>query len=274
MRNRAAQIFIAIIALFCFGCSKPQIDLHLKLDAPTSDAFSHYKLTVDGVTGNPIPSDQPFDTTIHARKGDNPQEMLPSVEASVLSVCGWQPAKVHMNPPSQDSIDQARKDHLSIPVFIYLDYERPTWQQVVVMVDNRGGQAGKLAVGDYEQELPADSSRKLSFPYWPNCDQATQLRLNGETIGRVEEDPNSPGTALPMLFDTSGDRCYRLEWRTYSTSPMPFGGSGSKTYKAQRLRALSSGVDYFLRPLQGVEYYTNSMTQKSALTEIPCNDAK
>ena len=277
MQNRAAQIFIAIIVLFCFfclGCSKPQIDLHLKLDAPTSDAFSHYKLVVDGVAGNPIPSAQPFDTTIHAHKADNPQDMLPNIEASVLSVCGWQPAKVHMNPPSQYSIDQARKDHASIPVFVYLDYERPTWQDVVVLVDNRGGSAGQLSVGEYVQEVPADSGRKLSFPYWPHCDEATHLRFDGETVGDILEDPNSPGTAMPLLFDTSGRRCYQHEWRTYSSSPGGFGGSGSRIYKAQRLRALSSGVDYFLHPLQSVEFATDAMVQKSAITEISCKDAK
>lgn len=275
MRNYAARFVAAVaVALACFGCSKPPLDLHLKLDAPTSDAFSQYKLVVDGVPGNPIPSSQPFEATIRAHNTDNPKDMLPRIEASVLTVCGWQPAGAHMNAPSQNSIDQARKDHLSIPVFVYLDYERPTWQQVVVLVDNRGGQGGKVAVGDYEQELPADSSRKLSFPYWPNCDQATQLRFNGETVGKIEEDPNSPGTALTLLFDTSGTRCYRYEWRTYSNSPGGFGGSGSRTYKAQRLQALSSSVDYFLHPLQSVEFSTDSMVQKSSLNEIACKEAK
>ena len=274
MRTKSFLVPAAIILLLCFGCSKPPVDLHLRLDAPTSDAFSHYKLVVDGTPTNPITSMQPYEATLHAHNADSPQDMLPHVEASVLSVCGWQPAKVHMNPPSQSSIEQARKDHQTIPVFIYLDYERPTWQQVMVMVDNRGGKAGKVAVGEFEQDLPADSSRKLDFPYWPNCDQARHLILNGETIGNIEEDNNSPGTALPMLLDTSGDRCYRLEWRTYSNSPGGFGGSGSKTYTAQRLRILSSGVDYFLHPLQSVEFSTDSMVQKSALNEIACKEAK
>ncbi|HEY6250880.1 MAG TPA: hypothetical protein VI685_13045 [Candidatus Angelobacter sp.] len=273
MRTKSGFLATAILTLAMFGCSKPPLDLHLKLDAPTSDAFSQYKLVLDGVPGSPIPSSQPFESTVHAHNADSPQDMLPHIEASVLSVCGWQPAKVEMHPPSQAAIEQARKDHQSIPVFIYLDYERPTWQQVMVLVDNRGGAAGRVAVGDYGQDLPADSSRKLSFPYWPHCDQAKHLLLNGEAIGNIEEDINSPGTALPLLLDTSGERCYRYEWKTYGRSP-GFGGSGSKTYTAQRLRALSSGVDYFLHPLQSVEFSTDSMVQKSSLNEISCKEAK
>lgn len=271
---RAVRFLIcAGLVLACFGCSKPQVDFHLKLDAPTSDAFSHYKLVVDQVSGNPIPSSQPFETIVHAHNATAPQDMLPHIEASVLSVCGWQPVKVQMQAPSQSSIEQARKDHQSIPVFIYLDYERPTWQQVVVLVDNRGGPAGKLAVGEFEQEVPADSGSKLMFPYWPNCEEAKHLRLNDEVIGNIEEDNNSPGTAMPLLLDTSGTRCYRHEWQTYGSS-VGFGNNGSRTYKAQRLRALASSVDYFLHPLQSVEFSTDRVVYKSALNEIPCKDAK
>ena len=266
-------VFSAALTLLCFGCSKPPVDFHLRLDAPISDAFSHYKLVVDGVAGNPIPSSQPFESTVRAHKADSPQDMLPHIEAGILSVCGWEPAKVHMHAPSESAIEQARKDHQSIPIFVYLDYERPTWQQVVILVDNRGGAAGRLAVGDYEQALPADAGSKMNFPYWPHCPQATQLRLNGEIVGNLEEDPNSPGTALPLLLDPSGARCYRYEWQSYSNSP-GFGGSGAKNYKAQRLQALSSSVDYFLHPLQSVEYSTNSMVQKSSLNEIACKEAK
>lgn len=232
-----------------------------------------YKLIVDGVPTVPLPSDQPYELTAHAHDGATPKDMLPHLEASVLFVCGWQPANVGINMPTQDAIEQARKEQRSVPVIIYLDFERPTWQDITVLVDNRDGPAGKLSVGEYEQPLAAAEAHKFLFPYWPHCDQARQLRLNGETIGNVEEDPNSPGTALPLLLDTSGNRCYRYEWKTYGSSP-GFGGSGTKTYEAQRLRVLSSSVDYFLHPLQNVEYSSSSLVQKSSLNEINCKDVK
>jgi len=272
---RRSSLFLAFAALIlaCFGCSKPGLDFHLQLDAPSSDAFSQYKLVVDGAPAGPLSSSQAYESTVHAHNADSPQDMLPHIEASVLSVCGWQPAKVEIHPPSQSAIDQARKDHQSIPIYMNLDYERPTWQQVTVLVDNRNGPAGRLAVGEYEQPLAAGAGSKMTFPYWPHCEQAGQLRLNGETIGNLEEDPNSPGTALPLLLDTSGTRCYRYEWQSYGHSA-GFGGSGSKTFTAQRLRVLSSSVDYFLHPLLSTEYSTEGVVQKSSLNEIACKEVK
>jgi hypothetical protein len=100
------------------------------------------------------------------------------------------------------------------------------------------------------------------------------LRLNGETIAKIEEDVRAPGTALSLLLDTSGARCYRYEWKTYSNSPTWPGSSGQRTYKAQRLRTLSNDVDYFLSPLPGMQYSTLSIVGKSSLNEIACRDAK
>jgi hypothetical protein len=274
MRTSFSLTLGAALLLFaCIGCSKRTPDFKFKLEAPGSGIFMQYKLVVDGSATNPLPSDQPYEFTVHAHDGATPKEMLPHLEASVLFVCGWQPANVGINMPTQDAIEQARKEKRSVPVIIYLDFERPTWQDVAVLVDNRDGPAGRLSVGEFEQPLAAGEARKFFFPYWPHCDQARQLRLNAEIIGNIEEDPNSPGTALPLLLDTSASRCYRYEWKTYGSSP-GFGGSGTKTYSAQRLRVLSSSVDYFLLPLQSVEYSTQSVVQKSSLNEISCKEVK
>ena len=130
-----------------------------------------------------------------------------------------------------------------------MDYELLPFRQVTVVVDNRGGAAFRLAVGEYEQPVAAGDAVKVAFPYWPHCDQARLLRMNGETIGKIEENAKTPDTALTLLLDTSGARCYRYEWATYSNFAAWPGGSGKRTYKAQRVRTLPGYVDYFLRPL-------------------------
>lgn len=263
----------ALVSLSWIGCSKPP-DFAVKLEAPASGTFTQYKLVVDGAPVGPLPATQPYELVAHGHSGSKPRDMLPQVTASVLSVCGWQAAKVEMSPPSEYAIEQARKEKRSIPLQIYLDFDQLPFREVTVLVDNRDAAAFRLAVGEYEQPVVAGNAGKIIFPYWPHCDQARQLRLNGELIGKIEEDAHDPGTALPVLLDTSGSRCYRYEWKTYSDFPTMGGGSGQRTYKAQRIRTLSSEVSYFLLPLHSMEYSTLPQVWKSSLNEIACKDAK
>ncbi len=271
MRKPVALFHACIAGLVIsalLGCRKQPPDFHIKLEAPGSGVFTKYKLTVDGAEMGAFSSTQAHEFTVRGHSGDDPREMLPRMDASVLYVCGWQAAKVDLQPPSRYAVEQADKEKRSVPLTMYLDF-RPSWQDVTVLVDNHGGPAARLAVGEYEQPVAADEAGRISFPYWPHCDEARQLRLNGETIGNLEEEPTLPGTARAMLLDISGSHCFRHEWRTYSNFP-EFGGSGHQIFEAQRLRALSGPINYFLQPLLSVEYSTESVVQKSSLNEVPC----
>jgi len=263
-----------LVALSFAGCSKPP-NFTLRLDAPgVSGDFTHYKLIVDGVPVGPFTATRPYEFNRPGHRAGKPRDMLPRVEASVLSVCGWEPAKVQMSAPSEGEIERAGKEKRSVPVTMYLDFQRPSFQQVTVVVDNRGGPAFKLAVGDYERTITANDAGKEFFPYAPQCDQAKQLRVNGETVGKIEDDPHAPGSALPLLLDTSGSHCYRYEWRTYSSFPSMGPGSGQQTYKPQRLRTLSSNIDFFLQPLPTVVYSTISVEGRTSLNDVACKGVK
>jgi len=264
-----------LAALIFAGCSKPP-DFTVKLDAPGAlGDFTHYKLVVDGAPVGPFTATLPYQFSAPGHRADKPRDMLPRVEASVLSVCGWEPAKVQMSAPSEGEIERARKEKRSVPMTMYLDFQRPSFQQVTVVVDNRGGPAFRLAVGEYEQPVAANDAGKVFFPYSPQCDQGKQLRMNGETIGKIEDDVHTPGTALPLLLDISGAHCYRYEWRTYSSySSMGPGSSGQRTYKAQRLRTLSSNIDFFLQPLPGMVFSTLSVEGRTSLNDVACKGVK
>ena len=269
LRTTAVLIFLVFA-----GCSKPP-EFTVKLDAPgASGDYTHYKLAVDGAPVGPFTATRPYEFHAPGHRADKPRDMLPRVEASVLSVCGWEPAKVEMSPPSEYGIEQARKEKRSVPVTMYLNFERPSFQQVTVVVDNRGGAAFRLAVGEYERTIPANDAGKEFFPYWPHCDQARQLRVNGETIGKIEDDVHAPGTALPLLLDTSGSHCYRYESRTYSNFPSMGPGGGQQTYKPQRVRTLSSNIDYFLQPLPSMVFSSLPVEGKSSLNDVPCKGVR
>jgi hypothetical protein len=265
----------ALLAALVFaGCSKPP-EFTVKLDAPGAlGDFTHYKLVVDGAPVGPFTATLPYQFSAPGHSWKRPKDMLPHVEASVLSVCGWEPAKVQMSAPSEGELERAGKEKRSVPVTMYLDFERPSFQQVTVVVDNRGGPAFRLAVGEYERTIPANDAGKEFFPYWPRCDQAKQLRMNGETIGKIEDDVHAPGTALPLLLDTSGSRCYRYESRTYSNFPSMGPGGGQRTYKPQRVRTLSSNIDFFLQPLPTVVYSTLPVEGRAALNDIACRGVR
>jgi hypothetical protein len=97
--------------------------------------------------------------------------------------------------------------------------------------------------------------------------------LNGETIGTLTEDPQSPGSPLDILVDTTATHCFNLEWHMYSTfpdDPVPMQSSGEKTLRPQRLRTLTDYVDYFLQPLPDEIESETDLTSKTALNEIPC----
>src|SRR5476651_847296 len=88
----------AFVLLVGVGCSKPP-DFAVKLEAPVSGEFTQYKLVVDGAPVGPLDAKQPYQSVVHGHSGSKPEDMLPHVEVSVLSVCGWQPAKIEMSPP-------------------------------------------------------------------------------------------------------------------------------------------------------------------------------
>jgi hypothetical protein len=270
--RRGAVLFV-IAALM--GCSKPVPDFQITLNAPGEPFFRQYKLTVEGVETPAIAATKPYEFTAHGHPADKPKDMLPHIQASVLYVCGWQKTGIELPPPSAYEVEQARKERRSIPLQMYIDFPPPSWQEVTVVVDNRGGPAMKLAVGANEQEVRANEAGKFMFPYWPHCDQAQQLWVNGESIGRIEADPYTPGAASTMLLDTSASHCYRLESQTYSSSPLDGGpGHGQTNFKPQRLRTLKTPVNYFLYPLPSVEYSSDPVTYRTALNEIACGKVK
>jgi hypothetical protein len=271
--RRTVRYAAVLVLLAGIGCSKPP-DFALNLEPPASRDFTHYRLVVDGAHVGPLTAKQTYQSLVHGHSGSKPEDMLPHVEVSVLSVCGWQPAKIEMSPPSPYALELARKEKRSVPLEIFMDYELLPFRQVTVVVDNRGGAAFRLAVGEYEQPVAAGDAVKVAFPYWPHCDQARLLRLNGETIGKIEENAKTPDAALTLLLDTSGARCYRYEWATYSNFAAWPGGSGKRTYKAQRVRTLPGYVDYFLQPLHSVEHSTFPVVGKVSLNEIACKDAR
>jgi hypothetical protein len=276
MRSRVAafsRVCVAGLLICCLAsCQKPP-DFHIHVVAPSMGA-SQYKLTVDGVEMGPFSGGDDYDFTTHGHRAKSPADMLPHIEASVLYVCGWQPATVELPPPSDDDIQQARdqKQSVSQPMSIQFDSAQ---QNVTIYVDNHGGPAAQLAVGEISQPVAANAADSFTFPYYPRCDEAKQVLLNGQTIGTLTEDSQSPGEPLDLLLDPTAKHCFRFEWHKYSIIPdsfFPDQVGGQTIFKPQLLRTLTDDqyVDYFLQPLPNEVESQTDETSESALNEISC----
>jgi hypothetical protein len=235
--------------------------------------FRQYRLIVDGVATAPLSGHDRQYIPVHGHIADDPKGMLPRIEASVLTPCGWLPGEVEVQPLSKGEIEQAHREKRTPVVAVTVYFNPPSYNggQLLVLVDNRGQPAARIAVGEIEESVAAGGSEKTYFPYWPNCEEARHLHLNGETLGRIEEDAQHPEMPLPMLLDTSGSHCFRWEYETYSNHPSFSSPTAPKTYKAQRLHLLQDDVDYFLESLPFEVYSPGGFeTGKSSLTETKC----
>ena len=111
--------------------------------------------------------------------------------------------------------------------------------------------------------MKAGAIERILFAHIPHCVEADQVRLNGETVGTLDQlkgaqfDPQ-------FLLDTSGSHCYRFEWQTYSSwgsGGMP--DHGKQMLRAQKFRFMESHVDDFLEPLPG-----SVMSSVSVATQV------
>ena len=141
-----------------------------------------------------------------------------------------------------------------------------------VLIDNRSGPVGRMSVGTFERAVNADATQRVTFPYWPHCPEAEQVRWNGEVIAQVQHDKQ--GVPLTILFDPSGSHCYRRVRQSYGSVPLPYNGRSQTTLKAERVRTLEEGITDFLTPLPDSQFSPNGVVQRTALEDVACNDVK
>ena len=257
------------------GCSKPPI-FHVVVHPPGYYSSKQYKVFLQGRELGGGTGQQVFEVDVTGHAGDSPKEMFPSnLEVRMPYVCGWQPTTFGLVTPNMDDLETARRQNRAAETHVWI-YDLPlSKSDIFVYVDNRGGPALALSVGELESQVAAGAVDQVLFPYSPACEQAKQLRMNGSLLATVQEKADSPGVALPMLLDTSHSHCYREDWATYdrpaSYSTMPSGGHGKTIYQPRPLAALSDKPDYFLRALPEVVWTSDSLAARSSLVEIPCN---
>lgn len=169
---------------------------------------------------------------------------LPKLAMQFLLPCGWK--EVALTTGGSGLTEAGRKWHLDRAVsedasrkiaaadirFLFEAREplegRPkihTNPVVYFWVDNRGGPAHDLSLGELHHPIPADTYESFQL-LAPDCEEAATLKLDGQAIAAVPL-PRVDDTMVPdrVLVDTSGSRCYQLRHLHYgqgiSPSPPP-----------------------------------------------------
>jgi hypothetical protein len=263
MRKALALAVLALLALA--GCRQAPPTFHFKCTAFLPEV-DQYRLLVDGRPFATFAGEQEREFELPGRAAGEPRDMLPVITAEVPYVCGWRHADVRVSEPRREEIEAARREKRPVPAFVEVSFSPPSFADAVFYVDNRGGPAGTLSLGALDRPVAAGLAQRISLPFWPGCEQARQLRLNGElllTLPAANWDKSHS-----FLLDPTGKRCYHEESRTYGE---PFYRPPYiQKLAPQRVQELPEDVDYFLEPLPGSVMSEYSIASKSTLLEGPC----
>ena len=276
--SRTSCLIICAVVLACVGCSKPP-QFHIVAESAFANSDHKYKVILNGQDMGTITGSGNLEFDAQGQKAETIREMLPPLEAQMLFVCGWQKTEFNVNAPGRDEMEQARTEHRGAVVHVMIyEYQPPTApnaivNDVTILVDNRGGPEQTITVGELKKSVAAGAVDRVGLPYWPNCDQAKQLRVNGQVVSAIKENPKRAGTALPMLLDTSGSHCYREKWQNYSQDNFSFGpasGQGKTIYRPRPLLVLDEAPNLFLRPLPATVSDYVPYASRTTLAEVAC----
>jgi len=280
--------------------SEKQITFQLKVDSYPGVEALELELLSDGQPLGPLPLDRKVE--LPSRKFRRfSLHAIPELGARVRLPCGWREMTIKVTKaPTLEEFREARKSGEALLVVVRLEYTGAEPATFDLFVDNRGGPAARLAVGQMTVTLPANKAEEIGLAA-PDCPEGTTVRLNEQEIGSVpvlEPDPNrqvgyySLGTpedmiekdqAVVFFLDTTGQRCYRLTEKNYSPPGVtPFGGfwagPSDPVYLRRKFlyRLPPTQIEYFMEkaPEQITVNYTADykpdLEMRNEFVEVPC----
>jgi len=276
--SRIGCLVVFACVLACAGCSKPPM-FHIVVETMPTDTNRQYKIFANGQEMGTIVGDKKLEFDIQGQKADEVRRMLPGLNAKMLFVCGWETAPISISEPGVYEMEAARKEHRATTAHVMIeDYLPPAAPNVIsndvaVFVDNRGGPEQTVAIGELKKQVAAGAVDRVSLPYSPTCDEAKQLRVNGQVVSALKEDSKNAGHALPVLIDTSSSHCYRSKWQNYSQYGDSFGpasGQGKIIYRPRPAQVLEETPNFFLQPLPEAVEDFGGYASRTALAEVAC----
>jgi hypothetical protein len=227
-------IFLVVLllaggAFFAWRRLRPkQVQFAVTVEAPTY-AASEMIVAADGreLARSRDKAAVTFSLAGHPGRDFTP-EMVPRFSARLLLPCGWRDAKVKfISEPSPVEMQNAAK--AGRPVYVTLTVTPPdsSIPSVTLWVDNREHGEVRLAVGQQERIIPANTKGDFNFGWDPACSGALEVKLDGARVGELpaeirsgeggeEYDTRDVRYSSEFLVDTSGKRCYSFNEFCYA----------------------------------------------------------
>ncbi len=252
--------FTFLLVLGCIGCGKPPM-FHIVARNERANESERYKIFLKGRELGAVTGRGTFEFDAEGRRGDTFQEMQPQdIEARIPWVCGWVKTDfaLYLNRP--DEIERARTERRAVQASMSLSYIPPLFDWVTIFVDNRGGPAQTVSIGELQEQVPAGAAQRVLLPHSDGCDKAKDVRLNGKIVAPVN-------TRQTLLIDITHSHCYRVEWAGYGFDDS---GHGKTIYQPHPFQFLDSNPDFFMETLPGSVVTAGTSTVRDTLKDITC----
>lgn len=263
--------FIFIFILGCAGCRKPPM-FHIVASNSMALETDQYKVFLNGREVGTVTGRGKLEFDAEGRRGGTSEEMLPKdIEVKIPWDCGWVNTHFDLGATGAAEMERARTEHRAIPTFMSLSSDPPPFDLVDIFLDNRGGPAQTVSIGELKEQVPAGVARKIMLAYSGDCERAKDVRLNGEIVAPA----NTPRGKAPasihrtLLIDVTKSHCYHIQFAGYG---IPVSGYGNAIYRPRPYQYLDDQPDHFMEPLPGSVVISESQmgTTISTLKDVAC----
>ena len=226
---------------FVIGCDKPRT---LTVDNPFAPAEMTVRFRGEVVRRFHEPKST---MTVHARSTKGTWEITEDVKLTIATPCG------EIAPPRVFPADVAEAS-----------FRMEVWQSwVKVWVDNRGGPARALGVGDVRYEAKPDALSSFEILV-EHCAPPVPIVLDGKRIGAIE-DVRGHG----VLVDPTGARCYQLRHVKYGMGS-EYPGDPPAFFAPAEVHALAPIVEHMLEPAPSKVTVHMLDAARHSILEVPC----
>jgi len=255
-------LLLATGGFFAWKKLRPkQVRFAVSASVPTSSA-TEVILSADGREVGRS-RDKTLELSLAGHPGRNfTPEMLPRFSARLLVPCGWRDGEVQLLTPLSPELLELAGNAGTVEVHLMvLPANSAT---VTLWVDNREHGEVRLAVGQQERVIPANTKDFFYYGWDPACPGALEVKLDGTRVGELPAEIRDPQVgeeyltrdvrySSDFLVDTTGKRCYSFNEFCYAPQgkEADCGYAMDPTfYRPGVVHRLPSGQpDYFLEDL-------------------------
>lgn len=263
------RVSIAVVVVALAGCGKPTSSEH-KAEPPAAvkrgfqiGVYTEKRdepeamISFKGKPIDTVKKTQPYvaielDDSIRFSDRNN------GLTATLDTTCGKVDVPLALQYESRAAEDKARADFKSDGNYVVLD--APTAPFARLLIDNVGGKATQVAVGDRVIDVPVNDTW-VGYVRTGPCAQGRTVKIAGVEVGTLTaptETAPMPGggsvtRSTTQLIDVKGGNCYRWREHIYSDQAVNEGRKPDQTFKGARIYSVEQVMDFLTDPPQQIK---------------------